>query len=288
VTSFDLHQHLWPTGFVEALRGRSTPPLVRGSTLTTTEGSFDLDQRAHDPEHRLAALDRDGIDVAVLSLQHTLGVEALTVPERDELELAWVDGLDHLVRASGGRFRALAPARVVAGFAGTSVGASALLDLEGHGSLLGELDASRGVLFVHPEAEARPDPRRPEWWSWAVGYTGQMQRAYLAWLGGGRARYPGLRVVFAILAGGAPFVLERLSHRGVEVRAALDPDVYLDTATHGRRAIELCIETFGAGQLVYGSDTPVVDPRLTLYAVRGFGDAVAQLLQSETPGALIR
>jgi hypothetical protein len=288
VTSFDLHQHLWPAGFVEALRGRSVPPLVRGSTLTTTEGSFDLDLAAHDPERRLAALDHDGIDAAVLSLQPTLGVEALAGPERDELELAWVDGIDQLVRASAGRFRALAPARVVAGFAGTSVGASALLDLEGHGSLLAELDASRGLLFVHPEAEAPPDQGRPEWWSWAAGYTGQMQRAYLAWLGGGRVRYPGLRVVFAILAGGAPFLLERLSHRGVEVRAALDPDVYLDTATHGRRAIELCIETYGAGQLVYGSDTPVVDPRLTLHAVRGFGEAVARLLQSETPGALIR
>ena len=60
-----------------------------------------------------------------------------------------------------------------------------------------------------------------------------------------------------------------------------------DTATHGRRAIELCIETFGAGQLVYGSDVPVVDPRLTLQAVRGFGDAVARLLQIDTPGALL-
>ena len=44
---------------------------------------------------------------------------------------------------------------------------------------------------------------------------------------------------------------------------------------------------FGAGQLVYGSDMPVVDPRLTLQAVRGFGDAVARLLQIDTPGALI-
>lgn len=288
MTSFDLHQHLWPRGFVEALRSRSAPPLVRGSTLTTAEGSFELDLRAHDPEHRLAALDRDGIDVAVVSLQATLAVEALTGPERDELELAWVDGIAELVRASGGRLRALAPSRVVAGFAGTSVGASTLLELDAHEALLAALDESRGVLFVHPEAEAMTDPRRPAWWSWAAGYTGQMQRAYLAWLGGGRDRYPGLRVVFAILAGGAPFLLERLSHRGVEVRAALDPDVYLDTATHGRRAIELCIETFGAGQLVYGSDTPVVDPRLTLDAVRGFGDAVARLLQSETPGALIR
>lgn len=288
MTSFDLHQHLWPPPFVDALRSRSAPPMLRGSTLTTTEGSFDLDLRVHDPEQRVAALDRDGVDVGVLSLQPTLGAERLGRAERDELELVWVDGIRDVVRAAAGRFRALAPSRVVDGFAGTSVGGSALLDLDRHATLLAEVGAAGCVLFVHPEAEAAHDPRRPPWWSWAAGYTGQMQRAYLAWLGGGRERHPSLRVVFAILAGGAPFLLERLSHRGVEVRSALDPGVYLDTATHGRRAIELCIETFGAGQLVYGSDTPVVDPRLTLHAVRGFGDAVARLLQSETPGALIR
>ena len=270
MTSFDLHQHLWPQPFVDVLRSRSGPPMLRGSVLTTPEGSFELDLGAHDPGARVDALDRDGVDVGVLSLQPTLGAERLGAAQRDELELAWLDGIGEIVRASAGRFRALAPSRVVDGFAGTSVGASALLDLDGHASLLGEVDAAGCVLFVHPEAEGARDPRR------------------LAWLAGGRDRYPSLRVVFAILAGGAPFLLERLSHRGVEVRSALDPGVYFDTATHGRRAIELCIETFGAGQLVYGSDTPVVDPRLTLHAVRGFGDAIARLLQIETPGALIR
>ena len=288
MTSFDLHQHLWPQPFVDVLRSRSGPPMLRGSVLTTPEGSFELDLGAHDPGARVDALDRDGVDVGVISLQPTLGAERLGAAQRDELELAWLDGIGEIVRASAGRFRALAPSRVVDGFAGTSVGASALLDLDGHASLLGEVDAAGCVLFVHPEAEGARDPRRPAWWSWAAGYTGQMQRAYLAWLAGGRDRYPSLRVVFAILAGGAPVLLERLSHRGVEVRSALDPGVYFDTATHGRRAIELCIETFGAGQLVYGSDTPVVDPRLTLHAVRGFGDAIARLLQIETPGALIR
>jgi hypothetical protein len=156
-----------------------------------------------------------------------------------------------------------------------------------HAALLAEVDAASGVLFVHPEAEGSLPPGRPEWWGWTTGYTAQMQQAYFAWLAGGRERLPAIRVVFSILAGGAPFLLERLSHRGVEVRSALDPGVYFDTATHGRRAIELCIETFGAGQLVYGSDMPVVDPRLTLQAVRGFGDAVARLLQIDTPGGLI-
>jgi hypothetical protein len=289
MTRFDLHQHLWPATFVEALRARTAAPALDGAVLTTPEGTFEVDLGDHDPESRIAALDRDGIDVAVLSLQPCLGAELLPPSEREGLELAWVDGARALVRESSGRFRALAPWRVVDGFAGTSVGASALLEPERHAELFAEVGAADGgLLFVHPEAEGPLPPGMPDWWGWTAGYAGQMQRAYLAWLAAGRERLPSVRVVFAILAGGGPFLLERLSHRGVEVRSALDPDVFFDTATHGRRAIELCIETFGAGQLVYGSDVPVVDPRPTLRAVRGFGDAVAHLLQIETPGGLVR
>ena len=287
MTTFDLHQHLWPDAFVDALRARAELPSLRGNVLTTPEGSFELDLRVHDPEHRIGMLDRDGVDVAVFSLQPTLGSELLPPAEREELELAWVEGMRSLTAESGGRFRAFAPARVLDGFAGTSVGASVLLDPERHASLLAEVDGAAGILFVHPEAEDAVPPGRPEWWNWAAGYASQMQRVYLAWLADGRERLPAVRIVFSILAGGAPFLLERLSHRGVEVRSALDPGVYFDTATHGRRAIELCIETFGAPQLVYGSDIPVVDAEFTLRAVRGFGDAVARILQIDTPGALL-
>jgi 6-methylsalicylate decarboxylase len=288
VTRFDLHQHLWPEPFLDVLRGRAEIPFLSGTVLTTPEGAGALDLRVHDLEHRLAALDRDGIEVAVVSLQTTLGLESLEPAARDELELAWVEGIQDVVRESAGRIRAFAPGRVIDGFAGTSIGASALLEPETSASLLAAVDAAGGLLFVHPESAGPIPPGRPPWWGWTIGYAGQMQRAYFAWLADGRERLPVARVLFTILAGGAPFLLERLTHRGVEVRSALDPGVFFDTATHGRRAIELCIETFGAGQLVYGSDVPVVDSNSTLQAVRGFGDAVARLLQIETPGALLR
>ena len=114
-----------------------------------------------------------------------------------------------------------------------------------------------------------------------------MQEAYVAWLAFGRERWPALRVLFAMLAGGGPFQLERLARRGIDVRSAIDPNTFFEVSTHGRRAIELCLETFGVGQLAYGSDTPVVDSRPTLDAVRGFGDAVRHVLQSDTPARLL-
>ena len=288
MTAVDLHQHLWPASFVDALRARAAAPTLDGSVLTTPEGSFELDLGVHDPEQRIAALDRDGIDVAVLSLQPTLGIEALPASERDELELAWVDGIA-AARARLGR--PLPRARAVAGRRRLRTARRSASPRCSSPSATRRsspsVDAAGGVLFVHPESSGPLPPGRPGWWSWTAGYTAQMQRAYLAWLADGRERLPAVSVVFSILAGGGPFLLERLSQRGVDVRSALDPGVFFDTATHGRRAIELCIETFGAGQLVYGSDMPVVDPRLTLQAVRGFGDAVARLLQIDTPGALL-
>ena len=282
----DLHQHLWPPSFIEALSERSEPPCLVGDRLVTAEGAFPFSAAAHDPEARLRLLDRDGIDSAVLSLQPSLGLETLPAAERDELESAWMDGIAEIVRASGGRFHAFAPWRVADGFVGTTVGAPALFDPERAASL-DEAERAGALVFVHPEGPGAPPEGKPEWWNWTAGYTAQMQAAYLAWLAGGRVRWPTLRVLFAILAGGAPFQLERLSQRGVDVRSALDRGVFFDTATYGRRAIELCVETFGVGHLAYGSDTPVVDSRFTLQAVRGFGDAVARMIQIETPKLLL-
>lgn len=279
MTTVDFHQHLWPDAFIDLLRSRRTPPRLTGDRLVTVEGEFGFDAAAHDPGRRVDALDRNGVEIALLSLQSSLGVEVLPEAEQDECANAWMDGIATTVAGSSGRFAALAPGRVREGFAGVSVGASALHGEQEH-PVLAEADAAGVVVFVHPEAVV-PPPGRPDWWAWTVGYTAQMQAAYLSWLAGGRDRYPQLRLVFAILAGGGPFQHERLAHRGIDVRGALDPGVHFDTATYGRRAIELCIETFGVESLVYGSDTPVVDPAPTLAAVRGFGDAVAQLVLSD-------
>jgi 6-methylsalicylate decarboxylase len=290
VTAVDFHQHLWPEPFVAALRRRSTPPMLLDEVLVTREGAFPIHLRGHHPWTRIAALDAAGLDLAVLSLQPSLGLEALPADQREALEQAWIDGIREVLAASGGRLAALAPGRVLDGFLGTSAGVSVLLDdLTGAGSpVLAEVDAAGGLLFVHPEAEPGPAATgRPDWWNWMVGYTGQMQAGYLAWLSGGRQRRPAVRIVFALLAGGAPFQHERLAHRGVDLRSQLDPGVFFDTASYGRRAIELCIESFGVEALVYGSDQPVIDPGPTLTAVHGFGSAVARFLTVDNPGRLL-
>jgi 6-methylsalicylate decarboxylase len=287
MTTYDLHQHLWPAPFVAALRGRTHPPRLVRDELITVEGRFRIDLHDHDPDTRLRTLDRDGLDVAVLSLQPSLGLDGVPDEERAELEEAWVESVQELVTASAGRLLAFSPTRVRPAFVGVSLGSSSFADFDRSAPLLDAAAAAGSAIFVHPDIHGPADPTRPAWWEWVNGYPARMQSAYLAWLAFGRERWPTVRVLFAMLGGGGPFQLERLARRGIDVRSVLDPNTFFEVSTHGRRAIELCIETFGVGQLAYGSDTPVVDPRPTLDAVRGFGDAVTHVLQTDTPARLL-
>lgn len=288
MATYDVHQHLWPESFIAALQRRNTPPFLIDSELVTNEGRFEIDLDSHAVATRLRALDDDELDVAVLSLQPSLGLEFLDPDDSLGLEETWVEGVRELVAASAGRFVALSPGRPRDGFVGVSVGSSVLVELDRHAAVLDAAALARVVVFVHPDAGGRPDPAQPAWWEWVVGYPARMQAAYLSWLALGRERWPTLRVLFAMLGGGGPFQLERLARRGVDVRSALDPNMFFDVSSHGRRAIELCIETFGVSQLAYGSDTPVIDPKPTLDAVRGFGDAVMHVLQTDTPSSLLQ
>jgi 6-methylsalicylate decarboxylase len=284
--SFDVHQHLWPEQFLTALAHRREPPRLRGSVLELErQGSFELDLEAYGLEARLSALDEAGIDAALVSLAPSLELEDLPETEAEPLLTAYHEGILELAERAEGRIRPLASARVLDGFAGATVGAAALVDFERLSPLLDELTRRGGVLFVHP---GPCDPSGgPAWWPAVVDYTAQMQAAYAAWVTGGAERWPHVPVIFAILAGGGPFQHERLRSRGVEVRPALLPNVYLETASYGRRALELCMATFGVRQLLFGSDAPIVDPAATLRDVRGFGQAVADALCRDNPTRLL-
>ncbi len=210
---FDIHQHLWPEQLVAALAKRGEPPRLVGSRLDLREGSFETDLGAHDLDTRMRLLDRDEIDVAIVSFPPTMGFE-----EAPELAEAYDEGILEVAAASRGRIR----------------------------------------------------PLKPGWWTPVVEYTAQMQAAYAAWLAGGRSDVP---IVFAIMAGGAPFQLERLRSRGD--RSEVPPNVYFDTASYGRNAIDLTVAAYGVERILFGSDAPVMDPRTTIEALGNLFDTLA-------------
>jgi hypothetical protein len=277
--SYDVHQHIWPEPVVDVLRGRKRPPHLERGLLELEEGSFPVDLGEHELDARLALLDRDGIDVAVVSLPPTLGWE-----RHPELADAFHAGALDLATASDGRLVPLACGTCFEGFAGACVSASAATgDL---GALPGELARAGQVLFVHPGPPGAARVNAPPWWAAVASYTAQMQAAYLTWIADGAERHTGVHVVFAILAGGAPIQLERLRSRGVEPQTVLHPNVHLEVASYRRRALELSLDACGAGQLLYGSDTPVIDSRPTLNALSELGEGVRSTILTENPARL--
>jgi hypothetical protein len=150
------------------------------------------------------------------------------------------------------------------GFAGLCLPAGALSQpaaLDHVGPAL-EVLARRGApLFVHPGPVGRIAPGAPSWWPAATDYVAGLQAAWFTWIARGRYDHPTLRVLFAALAGLAPLQAERLIARGGP-HAGHDAFLFYDTSSYGPVAIASMRAAVGPGQLVYGSDRPVVEPAL--------------------------
>jgi predicted TIM-barrel fold metal-dependent hydrolase len=276
---YDIHQHLLPEAVLRGLAARRSPPCLRGRRLElASEPPSSVDPALHDLDARLRAMDDAGIDVALVSLAPTLGLPA-------DLVEAYHVGILELAAASSGRLLPLAHEAALPGFAGACAAAQALVDLDHLAPLADQLEREGRLLFVHPGPAGQA--RGPSWWPALVDYTAQMQAAYFAWLAEGVRRWPRLRVVFALLAGGGPFQLERFRSRGGDVRTALRPTLFLDTSSYGRRALELSLATFGVEQLVFGSDFPVLSAEAGLREVRGFGETVALVICQHNPSRLL-
>jgi 6-methylsalicylate decarboxylase len=274
----DFHQHVWTDEFRSALERRTAPPYLRGRRLVLPlGGEFEVDPNAYTPEERLAALGRAGLDTAIVSLPPTM-------EPTPELTDPWNESALQLAEQSNGRLLPLAYREARAGFFGAIVAANDLLDLDAVTPLLNRLEAQQQLLFVHPG----PAPRsRSGWWAPGVAYTAQMQAAYATWVASGVGRWPQLRVVFALLAGGAPFQIERLVARGLDPRAPFAPNMWFETSSYGERALELTLQTFGASRLVFGSDAPVDAVDDALRVLRPFGAALEVELLVSNPSTIL-
>ena len=149
MATIDFHQHLWPEPLVNALRSRTAPPRIVDSRLELASLTFPFDPGVHVLANRLAELDRDGIDTAVVCLQPTLAA-----PLPRELVDAYHESILAVAAEADGRIVPLAAGVVLDGFAGACVPAPALLDLDGLAPLLDQLLARRQLLFVHPGPDA--------------------------------------------------------------------------------------------------------------------------------------
>jgi len=234
------------------------------------EYRFTLD--LHDPEIRRNRLDRQGIDRAVIAISSPIGIEWLPGDEALELLGAYNRGVRDLGPgfASWGALSVLNPDRhevdrlLLEGHIGISLPAESISTESGFdqlGPVLSRLESNSAPLFVHPGPVYASDrfgrASDPGWWAAMTGYINQMNRAWHAFVAIGRERHPDLRVVFAMLAGGAPLHNERLVSRSGPAVGS-DPGFFYDTSSYGTRMIDATVRVAGIDQIVFGSDDPVV------------------------------
>jgi 6-methylsalicylate decarboxylase len=279
----DVHQHLWPEGFVAALARRDVAPSVRrdgrGWVIAVPgEPDSPFGDATHDPAARAASLRASGLDRALLCMSTPLGVEALDEDQARPLLDAWHDGVFAAGDAFGvwgalpvhGATSGDVDALLDRGAVGISLPAAALASpsrIAAAGPVLAALAARDAPLFVHPGPIATPgadarDDGDAAWWPALTTYVSDVHLAWHAFLGFGRPDHPTLRVCFAMLAGLAPLHAERLALRGGPAEAINDPNLFYDTSSYGPRAIAAMAGVVGVDQLVTGSDRPVVDPPL--------------------------
>jgi 6-methylsalicylate decarboxylase len=280
-TQVDVHQHIWTEPLLDGLTARQTLPFVRRTRGLTVlhcadERPYVIDVGSESPEQRAGLLHADGIDVALIALSSPTGIEALAHEVASELISAHLEG----VLALGDEFAAWGPIAIdqpqpdevddvlARGCLGVSLPAAALAGhdaLQALGPVLARV-AARGVpLLIHPGRSARQGTceaslTEPLWWRALTDYVAQMQAAWMTFAALGRREHPQLSVLFAMLAGGAPLLSERLTTRGGPAIDVRDPRVFYDTSSYGPAAVEAMARCVGAGQLVYGSDRPVIEP----------------------------
>ena len=277
----DVHQHIWTEPLLERLSARTRLPLVRrdgGLTILhcDAEQPYLIDTLAESPQRRAACVREDDLDLALIAISSPIGVEALPRDEALELIDAQLEGVQALppVFAAWGPVALDRPdpddvdAVIARGCIGISLPAGALAGperLEQVGAVLERVAQRRVPAFVHPgraprQATAPALLGEPLWWRPLTDYVDQMQAAWLTFATIGRRDHPDLEVVFAMLAGGAPLLSERLASRGAPAVDLHDPNTFYETSSYGPAAVEMMARRVGETQLLYGSDRPVVEP----------------------------
>lgn len=266
------------------LAARPELPFVRVERDLTVlylagERPYVIDREGEQPQRRAALVDEDGLDRALVCLSSPIGIEQLPREQAVPLLEAYHEGAFALEQPFG-VWGAIALDRadpgdvdraLARGCVGISLPAGALArvdDLERLRPTLERLERRGAPLLVHPGPGLfrRMQPQgsslgEPLWWPALTHYLAGLQSAWFAFHAAGRAEHPHLRVVFSMLAGLAPLHAERLAARGGTGDAPHDPLTFYETSSYGPQATAMVAALVGAGQILYGSDRPVVEPR---------------------------
>jgi predicted TIM-barrel fold metal-dependent hydrolase len=291
----DMHAHWRPAELAEALRARTREPrILRNSDgvevlKASRMGEASLAEAFDDVDFHLGRMDRQGVEVSVLSLLGSFcWVEAQPLDVSGPLCRIVNDRLSAICEEHPGRFAAFAALPLIdisaaaaeleralglPGMIGAQIPGNAFLthkDAEAMRPLLDVANRHRAVLFIHhgprpgdafPKVSGDTDNARRRNGTLDMQASLSSVMVTLS-LTDYLAPYPDVTIVVHNLGGNIPYEVERMDHRCLLDTPSEElpssrfrkAKVYVDCNSFGPRAIEAAVSLYGAERIVCGTD----------------------------------
>ena len=291
----DMHAHWRPAEVADALRARTREPRIARNQdgvevlKSGRMGEEPLAKAFDDVDFHLARMDRQGVEISVLSLLGSFcWIESQPPEVSGPLCRSVNDGLSAICRKHPGRFAAFAAlpltdmtaaaaelerALGLPGMIGAQIPGNYFLtrkDAEAMRPLLEAANRHRAVLFIHngprpgdayPKVAADTDNARRR--NGTLDMQASLSSVMVTLcLTDCLAPYPDATIVVHNLGGNIPYEVERMDHRCLldtpeeelpssRIRKA---KVYVDCNSFGPHSIEAAVRLYGAGRIVCGTD----------------------------------
>jgi aminocarboxymuconate-semialdehyde decarboxylase len=289
----DIHNHFFPRSWPDlaARYGTADWPWIKhtepGKAEIMLGNRFfrSIYSACWDPEVRLAEMDRDGVDMQVLSATPVLFAYDRPIEHALDPAQLFNDAALELCARGKGRLKALCqvPLQDIdasckelsrcmrAGHLGVQIGnhvGEKNLDDPGIVTFLHHCADEGAAVLVHPWDMLAPERMVKYMMPWTVGMPAETQLGIVAMiLGGAFDKLPKkLRICFVHGGGSFAFLLGRLENAWKHHPAArgiceLPPSHYVnrfsvDSAVFDSRALQFLVETMGAERVMLGSDYP--------------------------------
>ena len=289
----DIHNHFFPQAWPDLAARFGTPdwPWIKhtepgNAEIMVGEKFFrSISSACWDPEIRLREMDRDGIDLQIISATPVLFAYNRSAAQALECAHIFNDAALELCSKGKSRLESLCqvPLQDIdaacaeltrcmkSGHLGVQIGnhvGDKNLDDPGILTFLHHCADVGAAVLVHPWDMLAPERMPRYMMPWTVGMPAETQLAIVAMiLSGAFDRLPAsLRICFAHGGGSFPYLLGRLDnawnhHPVARAQCELAPSQYVkrfsvDCAVFDGRALHFLVETMGDSQVMLGSDYP--------------------------------
>jgi predicted TIM-barrel fold metal-dependent hydrolase len=287
----DVHAHYWTEDYLDLLLalGQADAGAARG---IGAGGGAEL-------EARLRLMDRAGVEIQVLSAcpQLPYGEDrekaaraarfvndqyaGLVERHRDRFRAFAALPMPHLDESIGEMRRALDGLRMAGVAMNTTVLGRALVEPD-YEPIFAELNSRGAVLYLHPAGNSACSPLIGNYHlTWMVGAPVEDTISVMHLITRGiPTRYPNIKIINSHLGGALPMLLQRADDQySWEAPDTPEPPsvtarrMWYDTVGHGHvPALRCAIDSFGADQLLLGTDFPYENGDIFLRAIDYIND----------------